>query len=256
MTSNPHSPDAEILFGGPRYATTTPDRRTSYRDSSTHRSWLPPSWTTSDDRVRGGASYSSLSALPNNHALFRGHLDIKTLGGAGFASQFRSALPQDKDDLAKVEQKNSANGSGWDLSAYEGLEIDIESGDEKIYTVVLRDEEQLPKRGDGRERAGVNWEGEFRVGRPGEKGWIPWSAFRATYRGKEKEGVGRLKTGEIRRMGLMMRRLVAVRFQADGMQQVDENQSQFGMQEGDFRLEMRSISARKEKSEGGTGIAP
>lgn len=92
-------------------------------------------------------------------------------------------------------------------------------GDGKVYTLILKDEEAAGKREDGREKAGVNWEIDFTVGEKdgigekeeegggeGTKVWVPWEEFKATFRGKEKEGAGELKKGEIRRVGLMMRR--------------------------------------------------
>ncbi|KAL8739065.1 MAG: hypothetical protein Q9181_000247 [Wetmoreana brouardii] len=208
MASQPESWEPFLLFGGTK-------------------SWLPPPWDTSDDRIRGGRSSSSLSALSNDCALFEGHLDIETLGGAGFASQFQTAA-------AAKGKVDVASDSIWNLYPYSGVEIDVRAGDGKVYTLIVRDEKPQDKREDGRERAGVNWEAEFRASESGEVGgkkvWIPWSAFKATYRGKEKEDTGKLKTGEIRRVGFMMR-------------------SYFGMQQGDFRLELRSISARTHSSE-------
>lgn len=101
-------------------------------------------------------------------------------------------------------------------------------GDGKVYTFILKDEKPAGKREeDGREKAGINWEVDFRVGKEegsssadgGEKKeddddgvddvsriWVPWEEFKATYRGKDKKDAGELKTGEIRRIGLMMRR--------------------------------------------------
>ncbi|KAL8722544.1 MAG: hypothetical protein Q9225_001012 [Loekoesia sp. 1 TL-2023] len=202
-----------FLFGGPK-------------------PWIPPPWHTSDDRVRGGSSRSSLSALSDNCALFDGHLDIESLGGAGFASQFQSAA-------SGGDEEDASSNSVWDLSAYDGVEIDVKAADGKIYTLVLKDEELQDKRDDGRERASINWEAEFRVPKgekdeiageaDGRKVWVPWSALKATYRGKEKEDAGELKTGEIRRVGFVMR-------------------SYFGTQKGDFRLELRSIRASKQPS--------
>ena len=90
-------------------------------------------------------------------------------------------------------------------------------GDGQAYTLILKDEEAAGKREDGREKAGVNWEVDLRVGEAdgiGEKEgvddvtkiWVPWGEFKATFRGKEKNDAGELKKGEIRRIGLMMRR--------------------------------------------------
>ena len=96
-------------------------------------------------------------------------------------------------------------------------------GDGKVYTLILKDEEAAGKRDDGREKAGINWEVDFKVGEEksnaegGENEteddgvvmtrlWVPWEDFKATYRGKEKEDAGELKKGKVRRIGLMMRR--------------------------------------------------
>ncbi|KAL8671302.1 MAG: hypothetical protein Q9168_004204 [Polycauliona sp. 1 TL-2023] len=188
----------------------------------------------SDDRVRGGSSRSSLSLLEHNRALFEGHLDIETLGGAGFASQFQSAAPDN-------EGSESAHDSVWDLSAYEGIELDVGAGDGKVYTFILKDEASQEQRDDGREKAGISWEADFRASggseadagadEPvGKKIWVPWSELKPTYRGKKKEDAGEFKPGEVRRVGLMMR-------------------SFFGTQQGDFKLELRSITARKQAPE-------
>lgn len=104
---------------------------------------------------------------------------------------------------------------------------------------MLKDEQSPGKREDGREKAGINWEAEFRASEPfGEeddtKGqstvWVPWKDFKATYRGKEKENAGELETGSLWRVGIMMR-------------------SYFDKQSGDFSVVLKSICARKEKEE-------
>ena len=101
-----------------------------------------------------------------------------------------------------------------------------------MYTLILKDEEMAGKRDDGREKAGISWEVEFRSGqkkeaeKEGAAGnetsknektvstmiWVPWEDFKATYRGKEKKDAGNLKTGEVRRVGIMMRRYVSPAF--------------------------------------------
>ena len=101
-----------------------------------------------------------------------------------------------------------------------------------MYTLILKDEEMAGKREDGREKAGISWEVEFRSGqkkeveKEGAAGnetskeektvstiiWVPWEDFKPTYRGKEKKDAGRLKTGELRRVGIMMRRYVSCAF--------------------------------------------
>lgn len=187
-------PKKHYLFGGP-----TP--------------WSTASWTSTDDRIRGGASTSYLTPIfpasdPNHeHVIFHGTLDTTTLGGAGFASQRTVDEPE----------------RSWDLHAYDGVEVEWAQGDGKVYALVLKDELEAD-RGDGRARSGVNWEVDIRCGAEGGRVWIPWGEFKATYRGREKPGAGALKTEGIRRVGVMMR-------------------SFFGEQEGDFRVVLRSICA-------------
>ena len=139
-------------------------------------------------------------------------MDTSTLGGAGFASQFSPT------QVAGIENYDGDEGS-WDLSGYDGIEVQACKGDGKVYTLILKDEEAAGKREDGREKAGINWEVDFEVGEEGAEGgekdgddggvtriWVPWAEFKATYRGKEKKDAGELKNGEVRRIGLMMRR--------------------------------------------------
>jgi len=101
------------------------------------------------------------------------------------------------------------------LSAYDGIEVVVGNGDGKVYTLILKDELASEKRDDGREKAGVNWEVEFRAGKKDEEEversssttvWVPWDEFKATYRGKEKKNARDLNKGEVRRVGIMMRR--------------------------------------------------
>ncbi|KAL4942309.1 hypothetical protein BDV06DRAFT_192538 [Aspergillus oleicola] len=177
--------DQSYLFGGPN-------------------PWSSSDWTSSDDRVRGGASISLL--VPSNDkksALFTGNLDIKTLGGAGFASQ------------------RTTSETTWDLSSFDGLElaIDTSKSDDKRYTLILKDE-VLPKRPDGRERSSLSWEYDFR---PEEKVTVRWRDLKPTYRGKEVRDVEPLNLNKVKRVSVMMR-------------------SFFGTQEGGFKLSIESIA--------------
>ncbi|KAA6410899.1 MAG: hypothetical protein FRX48_05209 [Lasallia pustulata] len=82
-------PKKHYLFGGP-----TP--------------WSLSTWTSTDDRIRGGTSTSHLtsyfppSSCPphNEHAIFHGQLTTAPLGGAGFASQRTIDLPSRVWDLS------------------------------------------------------------------------------------------------------------------------------------------------------------
>jgi len=121
---------------------------------------------------------------------FHGNLDIKTLGGAGFASQ-----------------RTTGEGRHWDLSNYAGLELDITKSDGKRYTFILKDS-LLPKSPNGREQSTVSWEYDFQPKKTdkGEKIFVQWSDLKPTYRGREKEDADPLDLKNIKRISLMMRR--------------------------------------------------
>lgn len=148
--------------------------------------------------------------------MFKGELDTKTLGGAGFASQ------------CTIESLT------YDLSAYDGLEIALGKVDEgaaseprKVVLLVKDSIEQ--RRPDGRMESGVNWEWTFE-GAPGSVLQAGWKDFKPTYRGRDIDTPeGGLKTGEIKRIGLMMR-------------------SFFDAQSGPFSIPIVSIAAIKTSS--------
>lgn len=180
--------------------------------------WSPTEWTASDDRVRGGSSQSYLTITPGNPtANFNGNLDTKTLGGAGFASQ------------------RTTENRSWNLSAYDGIEIDVARSDSKKYTFTIKDE-ILPLRGDGREQSTISWEFDFVVDiagvaqNAGQKVYVAFEDLKPTYRGREKDDAKPLDLKNIRRFSLMMR-------------------SFFDKQDGDFELVVRSISAVKKRRE-------
>lgn len=143
-----------------------------------------------------GSGSCSCSGSGSSEAEFSGTLDIKTLGGAGFASQ---------------RTVDEAVGSPWDLSGYDALVLDVARADGKRYTVTLKDE-VLPRRPDGREQSTVSWEYDFVVqaeeGGARGKVVIPFADFEATYRGRPKEDAEPLDLGNVRRISFMMRRYV------------------------------------------------
>ncbi|KAF2869850.1 complex I intermediate-associated protein 30-domain-containing protein [Massariosphaeria phaeospora] len=172
--------------------------------------WKTSDWTASDDRVRGGKSQSYLE-VPDSSARFHGTLDIKTLGGAGFASQ------------RTVEEAKT-----WDLSDYDGLRLDLGKADSKRYTVILKDE-LLPKSPNGREQATTSYEFDFNVSEDAALAeasfvFVAWKDFKPTYRGKEQKDASKLDKKNVKRFSLMMR-------------------SFFGDQEGDFSITVKSIKA-------------
>lgn len=134
------------------------------------------------------------SYLDTSHpkARFYGNLDIKTLGGAGFASQ-----------------RTTGDDRTWNLAAYDGILIQLardQKADGKQYTFVLKDE-ILPLAPDGREQSTISYEYDFKAA-GSDVLFVPWSALRPTYRGKEKEGAPALKTGNVKRFSIMIRRFV------------------------------------------------
>ncbi len=94
----------------------------------------------------------------------------------------------------------------WDLSVYDGIEISYGKGDGKVYTLILKDQKSPGEREDGRQQASINWEVDFEAGKNGGTVWKPWRDFKATYRGKEKEDAGSLRTEHVSRIGIMIRR--------------------------------------------------
>ena len=123
--------------------------------------------------------------------MFSGYLDIKTLGGAGFASQ-----------------RTTREDRTWDLSEFDGLELDIAESDGKQYTFILKDE-ILPKSPNGREQSTISWEYCFTfegTQRKGGKVFVAWGDLQPTYRGREKEDIRPLNLKSIKRFSIMMRR--------------------------------------------------
>ena len=153
-------------------------------------------------------SYLDCSA---SSAHFHGELDIKTLGGAGFASQ-----------------RTTGEDRTWDLTGYDGIELKIGKADcmaivafprstqlsgcaAKRYTFILKDD-ILPKDPDtGREQSAISYEYDFSPSSSGARSsdstiFIPWSSLKATYRGREKEDAPKLELDSVKRFSIMMRR--------------------------------------------------
>lgn len=147
---------------------------------------------------------SYLKASADNGAVFYGHLDTSTLGGAGFASQY-------SPELQGVEKPSSNITEQFlDLSQYDGLLLKYRKADGKRYTFNIKDEAREEKRSDGREKANLSWEFEFEGEREGGEAWAAWQDFQPTYRGKKQNNTRKLNPGEIRQVGLMMRRYVDI----------------------------------------------
>jgi len=126
--------------------------------------------------------------VSGSSARFHGTLDTKTLGGAGFASQ-----------------RTTGDDRSWDLSDYDGIHLNLGKLDGKRYTLTLKDE-ILPRNPEnGREQSTISYEYDFSSA-PEEGLFIPWHALKATYRGKDKDDAAPLKTKDVKRFSIMMRR--------------------------------------------------
>jgi hypothetical protein len=197
---------------------------------TSRRSWKASDWTASDDRVRGGKSQSYLE-VSGSTARFHGHLDIETLGGAGFASQ-----------------RTIAEDITWDVSNYDGILLNLGKSDGKRYTFILKDELLPRNSGNGREQATISWEYDFVVSEDAAQAessfvYVPWKELKPTYRGKDKKGVKDFDTKNVKRFSIMMRRYSC---RKRGLRRHSLSltcSSFFGDQQGDFSLAVKSIKA-------------
>ncbi|EXJ68050.1 uncharacterized protein A1O5_08665 [Cladophialophora psammophila CBS 110553] len=135
-------------------------------------------------------------------ACFHGTLDIDALGGAGFASQ-----------------RTTGNDQHWDLSSFAGVEVSIDplQSDDKVYTLILKDEILPPNPVGGREQSTTSWEYDFSTSkcRPGidspttascQSVFIPWDHFKPTFRGKPTSRLEGLDLSDIKMVSIMIRR--------------------------------------------------
>jgi hypothetical protein len=192
------------------------------------------------------------------NARFYGDLDIKTLGGAGFASQ-----------------RTVSEETNWDLSGYAGIQLDIAKGDskysvnvaylaqangqdfrkadsytEKRYTLILKDTLLSRNPENGREQATISWECDFDLPPqtvPGDAKdkvvFIPWSALNPTYRGKLEKDAEPIVLKKIKRFSIMMRRWSLQKLRGYIFHKRWPSSSFFGTQEGEFSLTLKSIKA-------------
>lgn len=156
--------------------------------------------------MRGGKSQSHLDCSPSDsNARFHGQLDIQTLGRAGFASQ-----------------RTTGNDRSWDVSGYDGIQLDVEEADKKRSTSIIKDKLLPMNPENGKEQSTVSYEYDFSISSKmansnGTFIFIPWRDFKVTYRGKEKKDASALDRKKIKRFRTMMK-------------------SFFGDQEGPFSL--------------------
>lgn len=158
-------------------------------------------------------SYLSAGGLART-AVFYGNLDITALGGAGFASQ-----------------RTATNTEIWNLAEFDGLLLDVENADGQYernpmeftsrvlrcisvdlrYTFILKDTLLPPNPDTGREQSTISYEYDFSISEQidsSKRLYIPWSAFRATYRGRDMPDAPPVNLSSIRRFSFMVRRFV------------------------------------------------
>ena len=93
----------------------------------------------------------------------------------------------------------------------------IEQLSDKRYTLTIKDEILPPDPDTGREQSTISYEYDFDVpvrtkcdsddnGQDDTLLFVPWSAFTATFRGREKKNAPDLKLDSVRRFSLLMRR--------------------------------------------------
>lgn len=184
------------------------------------RAWREDEFVASDDRVRGGSSQSHLSVSSTLQSVrFHGTLDTTTLGGAGFASQ-----------------RTTTTRHVWDLTSYNGIELDLGVGDAKKYTLNIKT--CIPeKMQNGRDASTVEYAFSFVAPVHPTRIFASWAEFKPFYRGKPKPDAEPLNVADIRRWSLMMR-------------------SFFEEQSGPFSLTIKSIKARHQASSHGEKQEP
>ncbi|CAD6585310.1 MAG: hypothetical protein TREMPRED_004103 [Tremellales sp. Tagirdzhanova-0007] len=160
--------------------------------------WHLPMWNAVDDRVRGGSSISHLDPIKVslhsdsekrkivNGARFWGNLDIKTLGGAGFASQRHMFGPLPLH-LPGLEYQ------GFRLSLYPDTALSSGSDHPRTFTLALKTTINTtppsdPKTPPTPEPASLVYEANFTS--PHAKSGtdeisIAFQDFKPMYRGKE-----------------------------------------------------------------------
>ncbi|KAJ3415369.1 hypothetical protein HDV05_005106 [Chytridiales sp. JEL 0842] len=151
--------------------------------------WQLQDWVTVDDRIRGGSSVSKLTPSPSGEGVqFTGVLDTSTLGGAGFASQ----------RFGKAEIQ-------WDLSAYDGVQLEVEEGDGKVYAFNVKNDfgKRMP---NGRLESSIEFKYSFTASKEPRTATAAWKEFKPFYRGRPitKDPIPELDAANIKTVSIMM----------------------------------------------------
>ncbi len=130
-------------------------------------------WAAVDDRVMGGVSRSRLRHDPAGYAVFEGNVSLEQNGG--FAS------------VRSTPANLGAPGT-------QTLVIDVR-GDAKRFKINLLTDDAFDA---------INYQVGFLAETAWQTHYIPLTAFRATFRGREVLDAPRLDAANIRRVGLMV----------------------------------------------------
>lgn len=114
------------------------------------------------------------------------------------------------------------------MSAHQGIEMvwDPAQSDNRVYTLILKDELLPPNPDNGRQRSTVSWEYDFcasggvaggGVGPGPMVCFIPWSGLKPTYRGKPKGDTASLDVSSVKRISIMIRRCVSFPTSTDNL---------------------------------------
>jgi hypothetical protein len=184
----------------------------------------------------GASSYTSrrpllvLPCYPTDLVFAIARTDIKTLGGAGFASQSYTFPP---DAPLAISPTSSA---GVRLHFFASSSSSAPSSEKAIshrpetLTFILKTAPPPAQRPDGRLEATLSYEAHVVAPlRSGGYVDLPWSAFEPTYRGKPQKDAPALDPREIKAIGLMCR-------------------SDFGAQEGPFDFLIAKVEPMRRRS--------
>ncbi|GAA5963313.1 hypothetical protein JCM21900_006553 [Sporobolomyces salmonicolor] len=204
-----------------------------------------PAFHAVNDTVRGGSSSSAWTVDPGTlEATFTGHLDIETLGGAGFASQATTFSP------SRLAISPAAHAGVVLTFRLPPAASPASTSPARPHAFVLTLKNDKPAlRPDGRResvtsyefevdldlyRDGEAWadedkENEKEIGRGGRARrtfavLARWDEFTPTYRGREQRDANPLDPTRIYELGFMCR-------------------SNFAQQAGDFSFEIVSLEA-------------
>ncbi|KAL7420168.1 hypothetical protein Q5752_005134 [Cryptotrichosporon argae] len=193
--------------------------------------WHIDEWHAVDDRLRGGSSTSHLDAAGPRAVRFWGHLDIKTLGGAGFASRNTTFGPHPL-------RLSRATHAGLVVCLSPDARLSVGSSTPATLTIVLKNALSGPPKDKGPRPAQVTFEAHVVIPLSPARALthrVPWTEFNPVYRGRDVDQSDPryrpLDTEAIYEMSLMCR-------------------SAFGKQEGDFGVVVEDISAWEKDDNG------